>query len=561
VYLGSGRYTESGQCQKARAEDMETVYDRVSDGLDGAFNALQYASERSRIEIGTAAQAEDIIQRRLEEFNAERNPVRREEIRERLRGYVTTFRNRFGFDPLTDRVARGGDRQPGARLNGDESVSGVRRTSDTLGESRSIGGFADNFVALDAQVDQQNAASRRSFGAADTKASSRAPETQPASQARAAQPGTGQGSAARRVEDLNLEYLRVRDSDPRRANELAVQGNYQALLGREADPAGLVYWTEQLNKGMHIGEMQAHMVTSKEFADQLERAGVDCKFGYCPSTQRFTDGTTKDQKIATFRRTTPAEAKSAAESKSPSIEARPIHTNHPAKHATSSANQAVTTPAPKPANTTAPQVSASSAAVVAPKPTVNPAEAAVRAAYQNVLGRAADAGGLEYWSREVSDGRIKISDLEAVFKASDEYKANNAPKPVAPSVVYVGRNDKPVHVSAPERGGDGGSGNSAGNGSRGSSSGSRTGGDAGLGAARGGDLGDGTRGDPSNSGSGSAGRGPTGGSAGIGAARGGDMGDGSRGGGEGGSGGPGGSGGGRGGSERGSPGEGAGNRG
>lgn len=68
----------------------------------------------------------------------------------------------------------------------------------------------------------------------------------------------------------------------------------------------------------------------------------------------------------------------------------------------------------------------------------SPANAAyIDVLYQNVLGRAADANGADYWSRRLDAGLISRAGLLVQFSESSENKANTASK-VEASVVYVG---------------------------------------------------------------------------------------------------------------------------
>ncbi len=57
--------------------------------------------------------------------------------------------------------------------------------------------------------------------------------------------------------------------------------------------------------------------------------------------------------------------------------------------------------------------------------------------YQNVLGRAADASGADYWGRRLDAGQINRSGLLVQFSESSENKTSTASK-VEASVVYVG---------------------------------------------------------------------------------------------------------------------------
>ncbi|MCU1371210.1 MAG: Mannosyl-glycoprotein endo-beta-N-acetylglucosaminidase, partial [Ilumatobacteraceae bacterium] len=57
--------------------------------------------------------------------------------------------------------------------------------------------------------------------------------------------------------------------------------------------------------------------------------------------------------------------------------------------------------------------------------------------YRNVLGRAADADGLDYWNRRLVAGKITRSGLDVQFSESSENRTKTAAK-VEASVVYVG---------------------------------------------------------------------------------------------------------------------------
>ncbi len=57
--------------------------------------------------------------------------------------------------------------------------------------------------------------------------------------------------------------------------------------------------------------------------------------------------------------------------------------------------------------------------------------------YRNVLGRPADASGLDYWNRRLIAARISRAGLVVQFSESSEHQATTAPK-VEASVVYVG---------------------------------------------------------------------------------------------------------------------------
>jgi hypothetical protein len=57
--------------------------------------------------------------------------------------------------------------------------------------------------------------------------------------------------------------------------------------------------------------------------------------------------------------------------------------------------------------------------------------------YRNVLGRAADADGLDYWNRRLTARQISRAGLLVQFSESSEHKAKTAAK-VEASVVYVG---------------------------------------------------------------------------------------------------------------------------
>jgi hypothetical protein len=68
----------------------------------------------------------------------------------------------------------------------------------------------------------------------------------------------------------------------------------------------------------------------------------------------------------------------------------------------------------------------------------SPANAAyIDVLYRNVLGRAADAQGLDYWNRRLIAGRISRAGLLVQFSESSEHRSKTAAK-VEASVVYVG---------------------------------------------------------------------------------------------------------------------------
>ncbi len=59
--------------------------------------------------------------------------------------------------------------------------------------------------------------------------------------------------------------------------------------------------------------------------------------------------------------------------------------------------------------------------------------AAVTSAYQRLLGRAPDSGGLTYWTAQLDSGKKSISDVEDMIKGSAEYKNKQAATSAAPA--------------------------------------------------------------------------------------------------------------------------------
>lgn len=260
---------------------------------------------------------------------------------------------------------------------------------------------------------------------------------------------------------------------------------YQDVLGREADTGGLQFWTNALNSGTSIGDIRNAFLGSDEYkAKQQQPAAapqpVQGGLASMPTNTPVNQNPPAFDPVVmdTFQptRTGPSATPSQVISGLPNANQNQIaqlYQNTLGRQAdaeglnywTNALNNGasigdirnaflasdeyknIQQPAPAapitqtPAPVTAPTPTAKPSFDVAPAPTTQVAQL-----YQNILGRQADAEGLNYWTSALNNG-ASIGDIQNAFLASDEYRnkqTNPQPTSVNPSdIPWITTNQTP----------------------------------------------------------------------------------------------------------------------
>lgn len=203
-----------------------------------------------------------------------------------------------------------------------------------------------------------------------------------------------------------------------------VTQQYRDLLGREPDPPGVGFWTDRLDGGLSPGGLIAQFVDSPEFGEvrapvaRLYRAALGRlpdESGWAFWASRLAAGESLESLASTFINT--PEGNDRLGSADPNDLVDALYRNVLGRPA-DSAGEAFWLDELADGRSRASVVVA-----FAESPEfVASFDPEIRAAllYSGLLGRSPEAGGLEFWTAQIADGRSYVSTIDG-FVASDEY--------------------------------------------------------------------------------------------------------------------------------------------
>jgi GH24 family phage-related lysozyme (muramidase) len=218
-----------------------------------------------------------------------------------------------------------------------------------------------------------------------------------------------------------------------------LQSLYQSELNRQADPAGLAYWEQQMAGGMTPRQVQLAMDQSSEYQNLLKSQKANTSGS--PSTTGTTGTTSGSTAPADYTKTISDLYKSEF-GRTPDASGLQYYQNLMQQGWTADqvksqldASSEYKTAHPSSTSTTGSTGTTDSSG----RMTLDQAKAYVGSLYSSDLNRSGDTSGVDYWAQQIADGTMSPSQVASSFAASNEKAlVNQTPLTYNPSS-FVGQ--------------------------------------------------------------------------------------------------------------------------